>query len=191
MRKAALLCSVLAFALTLDGCDFLSKIQDVSNAKLQQLSKGAKASGTARPAQVSLSGWRLDCGSQSAALNCREFDRMTELTSNTVLAELSLSIDPKSKRTIMLAQLPLGIVVSDQVMLRVGNRVSQTFPVLTCNRVGCFARDVVHDDLIDAMKSAKAPLRVLYNVLDSRLNKRTFTVTLGLGGFAPVYAKLK
>jgi invasion protein IalB len=185
------LVGVLLFAVALNGCDFLSRIQDVSNAKLQQLAKNAKPSGTARPAQVVLSGWRLECGSQANGLNCRVFDRMTEVTSNTVLAELSLSTDPKSKRTVLLAQLPLGIVVSDQVLLRVGNRVSQTFPVLTCNRVGCFARDAVHGDLVDAMKSARAPLRVMYNVLDSRLSKRTFTVTLGLGGFSQAYAKLK
>jgi invasion protein IalB len=191
MKTALRLFGVAAFAIGLGGCDFLSKIEDVSNAKLQQLSHPPKPSSTRSAPRVNLSGWRLECDTQTASLNCREFDRMTELTSQTVLAELSLSLDRKSKRTLVLVQLPLGIVVSDNVSLRVGNRISQTFPVLTCNQVGCFARDAAHDDLVTAMKSPKAQLRIVYSVLDNHLNKRTFTVTMGLGGFEEAYAKLK
>lgn len=177
------LIGVVLIATALCGCDLLAKVQE-------------KASNSARPAStgtpsVALTGWRLECASETTLLKCREYDRMSETTSKTVLTELSLSLEPKSKRPTLLAQLPLGIVVTDQLTLSIGKRVSQTFPILTCNQVGCFARGTVNDDLIREMKTAKDQLRVVYNVLDAKLNKRTFTVTMGLAGFKEAYGKLK
>jgi invasion protein IalB len=178
------LCITL-LAATLSGCAVWTDVQkQLQNATMPSPAPSAQA-------RVGLTGWQLECGSATSGLSCREYDRMTELTSKTVLAELSVSMNAKTKQAIMLIQLPLGIVVADQVMLRVGKRTEQRFPIITCNQVGCFARDVIHGDLIKEMMNSRNQLHVLYNVLDSRLNRRTFTVTLGLGGFAEAYAKLK
>jgi len=183
VNAALRLIGVVLIATGLFGCDLLSKVQE-------KALTAARPSSTAA-ARVTLTGWRLECASETTLLKCREYDQMLETTSKTVLTELSLSLEPQSKRPILLAQLPLGIVLTDQVALSVGKRASQTFPILTCNQVGCFARGTANDDLIREMKSAKDQLRVVYNVIDAKLNKRTFTVTMGLSGFREAYDKLK
>jgi invasion protein IalB len=183
MKATLQLIGVVLIATLLFGCDLASKLQD-------KVSTAVRPS-SAATASVALTGWRLECASETTLLKCREYDRMSETTSKTVLTELSFSLEPKSKRPTLLAQLPLGIVLTDQLNLSVGKRASQTFPILTCNQVGCFARGMANDDLIREMKAAKEQLRVVYNVLDNKLNKRTFTVTLGLAGFKEAYDKLK
>lgn len=143
------------------------------------------------PAQITISGWRLECDSLSGPLACQVTDRVTARANDAVISAISLRIDPLAKTPVMLVHVPLGIAVQDAVRVGFETGAVQTLPVYTCNAGGCFARAALGAPVLAAMRSAKEPLRIAYAALDAKGAKQTITISLALDGFASAYDRLR
>jgi invasion protein IalB len=141
--------------------------------------------------QVAITGWRVECDSQAAGLNCRATDQAAQQSTNLVVAGLGVTLASDTKKPVLTIQVPLQLAVSDPITVSSEN-VSQPFPALTCDRAGCFARAPITDGLLDKMRTSKQPLKIVYNVMNpTTLAKQTITVSLPLDGFAASLDKIK
>lgn len=140
--------------------------------------------------QVTISGWRVECDSAGAALNCRVTDQATQQGTNLVIAALGIALAPDTKKPVLTLQLPLGLAVTDPVTVSADN-VSEPYSLVTCDRAGCFARAPITDGLLDKMRTTKQPLKIVYDVVSPTLVKQTVTLTLPLDGFSASLDKIK
>lgn len=146
------------------------------------------AAATAPP--INITGWRVECDSQGAALNCRLTDQVIQ-GAGLVIAALGVAIASDTKKPILTLQLPLGLAVSDPVTLT-ADTATQPYTLVTCDRAGCFARAPIGDALLEKMRAAKTPfLKVQYNVIGPTLVKSTVTLQLPLTGFDASLNKIK
>jgi invasion protein IalB len=147
------------------------------------------AAPTAPP--ITITGWRVECDSLGAALNCRLTDQVTQAGSGLVIAALGIAIATDTKKPVLTLQLPLGLAVSDPVTLS-ADTATQPYTLVTCDRAGCFARAPIGDALLEKMRAAKTPfLKVQYNVIGPTLVKSTVTLQMPLTGFDASLDKIK
>jgi invasion protein IalB len=163
-----------------------------SAAPLPAVAPVAQASpGQPSSPQISISGWRLECNAPGGnKLFCQLLDQVSVRSNGAVLAAISVHQAGGSKVPTMLLQVPVGIAVDDGVRVSVQGSTGQTLPVVTCNRDGCFAQAQTGATLLEAMRTAKQPLRIVYSVLDANGGKQAITITLSLDGFSTVYDRL-
>ena len=140
--------------------------------------------------QIVISGWKVECDSQGAALNCRVTDTATQTGTGLVIAALGISLATDTKKPVLTLQLPLGLAVTDPITLS-ADGATQTYALITCDRAGCFARAPIGDALLEKMRAGKQPLRVVYNVIGSTLAKQTVTLTMPLDGLDASLNKIK
>jgi invasion protein IalB len=141
--------------------------------------------------QITVTGWRVECDSQGAGLNCRVTDQAAQQTTNLVVAALGVTLASDTKKPVLTIQVPLQLAVSDPITVSSEN-VSQPYAALTCDRPGCFARAPITDGLLAQMRSSKQPLKIVYNLINpGTLAKQTITVSLPLDGFAASLDKIK
>jgi invasion protein IalB len=169
----------------------LSLVAVLSPAIAQAQTPAPPASAQVPPAQITISGWRLECDSLSGPLTCQVTDNVTARTNGAVISAISLRIDPLTKAPAMLVHVPLGIAVDDGVRVGFVNGAVQTLPVFTCNAGGCFARAALGTPVLAAMRAAKEPLHIAYDSLDAKAAKQTITISLALDGFASAYDRLR
>jgi invasion protein IalB len=151
---------------------------------------GAQTATPPPAGQVSISGWRVECDSKGAALNCRVTNQAVQTGTGLVIAALGVALAADTKKPVLTLQLPLGLAVSDPVTLSTDG-ASQPYTLITCDRAGCFARAPISDALLEKMRGAKQPLRIGYNVINATLVKQTITLTLPLDGFDASLTKIK
>jgi invasion protein IalB len=141
--------------------------------------------------QISITGWRVECDSQAAGLNCRATDQAAQQSTNLVVAGLGVTLASDTKKPVLTIQVPLQLAVADPITVTSEN-VSQPFPALTCDRPGCFARAPITDGLLAKMMTSKQPLKLVYNLINpTTLAKQSITVTMPLDGFAASLDKIK
>ncbi len=140
--------------------------------------------------QVNISGWRVECDSKGTALNCRVTDQAVQTGTGLVIAALGISLAADTKKPVLTLQLPLGLAVADPVTLS-SDGATQSYALITCDRAGCFARAPISEALLEKMRGAKQPLRIVYNVINATLAKQSITLALPLDGFDASLTKIK
>lgn len=139
-----------------------------------------------------ISGWRLECNTQSNTLLCQVLDEITARANGAVIAAVSIRLQQDGKTPLLIVQTPLGVAVDDPVHIGLEGGSGQSLAFLTCFSSGCFARTVLSQSLLSSMQtSSKQSLRVAFTSLDNNFSKQTISIDLGLDGFAAAYAKLK
>lgn len=143
------------------------------------------------PSAYSISGWRVECATQSSALSCQLIDQVVERANNGVIASISVMQAGDKKTPMMVVQIPLGAALETPVQVGFEGGPQQTLPFFSCYSNGCFASDRLNDTILTQMRGAKQPLAVSYATLDRSMNRQTIRITLPLDGFAVAYDKLK
>lgn len=149
-----------------------------------------QAAGTTTSANVSVTGWRLECDPGKTSLACRALDSIVQSSNGGLVIAFTVyqTADGKSNLTM---NVPLGTSVRTPIGVSVTGGAAQSFQFLTCSQQGCYATGTLNADLLAAMREAKGDLRVVYDILDNNLAPHTITVSLPLSGFAQVDDRLK
>jgi invasion protein IalB len=143
------------------------------------------------PNAYSISGWRVECSSQSNALACQLIDQVTARANNGVIAGISVVQAGTAKTPTLIVQVPLGAALDQSVRVGFNGGAEQMLPFVSCYNNGCFARAGLQDSLLAQMRDGKQPLSVSYSTYDANMNKQSIRITLPLDGFAVAYDKLK
>jgi invasion protein IalB len=152
----------------------------------------AQAQTTQLPASAySISGWRVECSSQSNALACQLIDQVVARANNGVIAGLSVQQVGAAKTPTLIVQVPLGAALDQPVRVGFNAGTAQSVPFVSCYNNGCFARAALQDSMLAQMRDAKQPLSVSYSTYNANMQKQNINITLPLDGFAVAYDKLK
>ena len=101
---------------------------------------------------------------------------------------MSLVVRPAAdgKTGAMIAQLPLGLNLTEPITLRVNNGPAEKQAIQPCTNVGCFVAMTINDKLLAAMRGG-GELKI--TVQDA--NKKPVEVSLPLLGFGLAFDKAK
>ena len=153
-------------------------------ARAQQPNAPAPAQQSA--AQVTGTGWRVDCNNNGKALDCRAYSEAAQGEKRQVISSLSVRYAAEAKKPVIIVQVPLGILVSEPVSVGVDGDAAERIVIETRTLAGCFAGSAVTDALIAKMRTGKEVKIVFDNTY-----RQPLTVTMPLAGFAVAYDKVK
>ena len=131
------------------------------------------------------SAWRVECAGDGKSLDCRAIQQMINRDDKQLIAQLAARM-AADKTAVLLIQLPLGISLTEPVLLKVDNGTAERYPVQTCTNVGCIVNVPLKEPLMAAMRSG-----TLLKISIQDTNKRTINIDVPLLGFGLAFDKAK
>lgn len=136
----------------------------------------------AASAQDGVGAWRVECGGDGKVLECRAFQQL--LTRENQLVAQVVARLGADKQPLLVMQLPLGISVSEPVVIKVDTGKEEKASLQTCTNTGCFLSMPLKDPLLASMRTGT---QLKLSLQDT--NKRTLNIDVPLLGFALAFDK--
>ena len=130
--------------------------------------------------------WRVECGSDGKALDCRAVQQLFQRETRQLVLAMLVRKAPDPKAAAVTIQLPLGLSLTEPVVMKVDNGQPERQPIQTCTNVGCFVTFTATDKLVAAMR-AGTELKI--TIQDA--NKKTIDLSVPLLGFALAFDKAR
>jgi invasion protein IalB len=133
--------------------------------------------------------WRVECIGDGKLLECRAIQQIVQRDSRqqlVPLATIAVRFDPQAKGASMSIVLPLGLNLTEPVLIKVDNGPPEKQPIQTCNNSGCLVTFTANDKLLAAMRTG-TDLKL--TVQDA--SKKPIEMSLPLLGFGIAYDKTK
>lgn len=155
-----------------DGADRL--IAAAQSAPAQQAPEGAPAA------------WRVECSGDGKTLDCRAVQQVFHRETRQLVVSVLVRPAADGKSAAMVITLPLGLNLTEPVLVKVDNGAAERQSIQTCTNVGCFVAMTLTDKLIAAMRTG-SDLKI--TVQDA--NKKPVEMSLPLLGFGIAFDKAK
>ncbi len=133
--------------------------------------------------------WRVECAGDGKSLECRAIQQIVQRDARqqlVPLATIAVRFDPQAKAGVMSILLPLGLNLTEPVLVKVDNGPPERQSIQTCNNSGCLVTLTAPDKLLTAMRTG-ADLKITV----SDANKKPAEISLPLLGFGLAYDKTK
>jgi invasion protein IalB len=130
--------------------------------------------------------WRVECTGDGRALECRAIQQIFQRDTRQLVTSVAVRYAPETKAGQMSILLPLGLNLTEPVLVKVDNGPPERQPIQTCNNAGCLVTMTAPDKLLAAMRTG-ADLKL--TVQDA--NKKAIELSLPLLGFGLAYDKTK
>jgi invasion protein IalB len=133
--------------------------------------------------------WRVECAGDGKSLECRAIQQIVQRDARqqlVPLATIAVRFDPQAKAGVITILLPLGLNLTEPVLVKVDNGPPERQPIQTCNNSGCLVTLTAPDKLLTAMRTG-TDLKI--TVQDA--NKKPAEISLPLLGFGLAYDKTK
>ena len=149
---------------------------------------GVVAGGAQQPPAETpqVAAWRVECSGDGKTLECRAIQQVFQRETRQLLVSVAVRPAADGKSGAMIAQLPLGLNLTEPVTFRAGNAAPEKQAIQTCTNVGCFVAMTVNDKLLAAMRGG-GDLKI--TVQDA--NKKPVEMGLPLLGFGLAFDKAK
>jgi invasion protein IalB len=146
----------------------------------------ANAAPAQQPAESPPAAWRVECSGDGKTLDCRAVQQVFHRESRQLLVSVAVRPAADGKSGAMVMTLPLGLNLTEPVLVKVDNGTPERQAIQTCTNVGCFVAMTLTDKLIAAMRTG-ADLKI--TVQDA--NKKPVEMSLPLLGFGLAFDKAK
>jgi invasion protein IalB len=130
--------------------------------------------------------WRVECTGDGKTLDCRAVQQVFHRESRQLLVSVAVRPAADGKSGAMVMTLPLGLNLTEPVLVKIDNGTPERQAIQTCTNVGCFVAMTLTDKLIAAMRTG-ADLKI--TVQDA--NKKPVEMSLPLLGFGLAFDKAK
>jgi invasion protein IalB len=133
--------------------------------------------------------WRVECVGDGKSLECRAIQQIVQRDARqqlVPLATIAARFDPQAKGASVSILLPLGLNLTEPVLIKVDNGPPEKQPIQTCNNAGCLVTMTANDKLLAAMRTG-TDLKL--TVQDA--SKKPIEMSLPLLGFGIAYDKTK
>ena len=130
--------------------------------------------------------WRVECTGDGKSLECRAIQQIFQRDTRQLVASVAVRFAPEAKAGVMSILLPLGLNLTEPVLIKVDNGPPERQPIQTCNNSGCLVTLTANDKLLAAMRTG-TDLKL--TVQDA--NKKPIEMSLPLLGFGIAYDKTK
>ena len=140
------------------------------------------------PAQEGVAAWRVECTGDGKVLDCRAIQQLFHRESRQLLLMVLARRGPDAKTAPaqLTIQLPLGLNLTEPVLLRVDNGPPEKQPIQTCTNIGCFVSMTTSPQLLSAMRSGQELKITVYDG-----NKKPIEMSLPLLGFGLAFDKAR
>jgi invasion protein IalB len=145
------------------------------------ISSGGNAQAPEQPAA-----WRVECTGDGKALDCRAVQQLFQRDTRQLVLSILVRQPPDAKTAVMMIQLPLGLSLTEPVLIKVDNGQPERQSIQTCTNTGCFVGMPVPEKLLAAMRTGKD---LKLTVQDNA--KKSIDLTVPLLGFGLAYDKVK
>jgi invasion protein IalB len=143
----------------------------------------AQAQATPEPGPAA---WRVECTGDGKSLECRAIQQIFQRDTRQLVASVAVRYAPETKAGTMSILLPLGLNLTEPILIKVDNGPPERQPIQTCNNGGCLVTMTASDKLLVAMR-AGTDLKI--TVQDA--SKKPIEMSLPLLGFGIAYDKTK
>jgi invasion protein IalB len=140
--------------------------------------------GAEAAAQGAPPAWRVECGGDGKTLECLAVQ--TLLRERQIVIQVTVRYVAETKAAAMAILLPLGLNLTEPVLIKVDNGQPEKQPIQTCDASGCHVTMTPSDRLLAAMRTGNE-LKV--TVQDA--SKKPVEISLPLLGFGIAYDKTK
>jgi invasion protein IalB len=130
--------------------------------------------------------WRVECTGDGKTLDCRAVQQVFHRESRQLLLSVAVRPAADGKSGALVMTLPLGLNLTEPVLLKIDNGTPEKQSIQTCTNVGCFVAMTLTDKLIAAMR-AGSDLKI--TVQDA--SKKPIEMGLPLLGFGLAFDKAK
>src|SRR5262245_34215469 len=130
--------------------------------------------------------WRVECSGDGKVLDCRAVQQVFHRESRQLLLSVAVRPAADGKSGAMLMTLPLGLNLTEPVLIKVDSGSPERQAIQTCTNVGCFVAMTLSDKLIAAMRAGD---ELKITVQDA--NKKPIEMSLPLLGFGLAFDKAK
>jgi invasion protein IalB len=142
---------------------------------------------SAQPAQApSVGAWRVECSGDGKQLDCRAVQQIFQRDTRQLVASVAVRYAPAAKTTTLTMQLPLGLNLTEPVLLKVDGGQPERQSIQTCTNDGCFVVMPINDKMLGAMRTGNELKVTLQDA-----SKKPIEVSLPLLGFGLAYDKAK
>jgi invasion protein IalB len=138
------------------------------------------------PAPETPAAWRVECTGDGKSLECRAIQQIFQMPSRQLVASVAARFAPETKAGQLSILLPLGLNLTEPVLVKVDNGPPERQPIQTCNNAGCLVTMAAPDKLLAAMRTG-TDLKL--TVQDA--SKKPIELSLPLLGFGIAYDKTK
>jgi len=136
--------------------------------------------------QDGIAAWRVECTGDGKTLDCRAIQQLFHRESRQLLLMVLARRGPDAKTAQLTIQLPLGLNLTEPVLLRVDGGAPEKQPIQTCTNIGCFVSMTASDRLLGAMRSGQELKITVYDG-----NKKPIEMGLPLLGFGLAFDKAR
>ncbi len=152
------------------------------------LSLAALALAAPAQAQDGVAAWRVECTGDGKVLDCRAIQQLFHRESRQLILMVLARRGPDGKTPTanLTIQLPLGLNLTEPVLLRVDNGPQEKQPIQTCTNIGCFVSMTTTPQFLSAMRSGQ---ELKITVFDG--NKKPIEMGLPLLGFGLAFDKAR
>ena len=147
---------------------------------------GSQWAAAQAPDAQQVAAWRVECTGDGKTLDCRAVQQLFQRDTRQLLVSVVVRPAADGKTGAMIAQLPLGLNLTEPITLRVNNGPPERQSIQTCTNVGCFVAMTINDKLLAAMRGG-GDLKI--TMQDA--NKKPVEMSLPLLGFALAFDKAK
>jgi invasion protein IalB len=130
--------------------------------------------------------WRVECSGDGKTLDCRAVQQVFHRETRQLVVSVLVRPAADGKTGAMVITLPLGLNLTEPVLVKVDNGTTERQSIQTCTNVGCFVAMTLTDKFIAAMR-AGSDLKI--TVQDA--NKKPIEMSLPLLGFGIAFDKAK
>jgi len=140
-------------------------------------------------AQENVAAWRVECTGDGKMLDCRAVQQLFQRIPNQgdrLLIAVLVRRPADAKLAQMAVQLPLGLNLTEAIVIKVDNGLSESQPIQTCTNIGCFVSMTINDKFLAAMRNGK---ELKITMQDAA--RKPIELSLPLLGFGLAYDKVR
>ncbi|HKA82098.1 MAG TPA: invasion associated locus B family protein [Xanthobacteraceae bacterium] len=145
------------------------------------VSSGSNAQTPEQPAA-----WRVECTGDGKVLDCRAVQQLFQRDTRQLVLAIPVRQPADAKSGVMTVQLPLGLSLTEPVLLKVDNGPPERQPIQTCTNTGCFVGMPIPEKFLAAMRTGK---ELKLTIQDNA--KKSIDLGVPLLGFGVAYDKVK
>ncbi len=132
-------------------------------------------------------GWALNCrsGAQDKSLQCSLSQRVMMKEAGRLLTQVTFLLpSDKTGNTHINIRLPLGMLLSTGVSIKVDENAPHTHRIRTCNLNGCYVEEPLSPEFLAQLRKGST-----LTITFTNLTQKTIALPLSRGGFDEAYAK--
>jgi len=130
--------------------------------------------------------WLVECSGDGKTLDCRAVQQLVNRETRQLVVSVQVRPAPDGKSAAMIITLPLGLNLTEPVLVKVGNGAPERAPIQTCTTGGCFVTMTLTDKFIAAMRTGPD-----LKITAQDANKKPVEMSVPLLGFGIAFDKAK